>query len=138
MYTKYESFPCNRILNIMEALKGAPEDYIVYAKHVDAIYPITAVMVDSALEEAIGFASEETYGRNPSKKYTTRQLFNEIEQSMKQLTLGTNIETYLEAADNTDPDLDMQLCEPCEIVGYGIDDTCHLFFLIAGTCWDYH
>lgn len=136
LYTKHESFPCHRVLNIMEALKEAPANYLVYAKHVDAIYPVTAVAPDAG-EETVSFASEETYGREPSKTYTTRQLLEEIEQSMKQEQMGLDTEAYLEAADNTDPDLDMQLCEPCEIAGYGIDDTCRLFFLIAGACWDY-
>lgn len=136
LYTKHEFFPCHRILNIMEALKKAPADYLVYAKHVDALYPITAVTLDSG-EETVSFASKETYGRKPSKTYTAKQLLDEIEQSMKQNQLGIDTVAYLEAADNTDPDLDMQLCEPCEIEGYGIDDICCLFFLIAGTCWDY-
>lgn len=136
LYTKYESFKCHRVLSIMKALKDAPADYLVYTKHVDAIYPIIAVTSDSG-RNTVSFASEETYGKEPSKTYTTKQLLEEIKQSMKQIQLGINTEVYLEAAENTDPGLDMQLCEPCEIEGYGIDDTCHLFFLIAGTCWDY-
>lgn len=136
LYTKHESFPCHRALNIMEALKEAPSGYLVYAKHVDAIYPVTGVVLDSD-EDAVGIASEETYGREPSKTYTTRQLLTEIKQAMEQHPFGIDTEAYLEAADNTDPDLDMQLCEPCEIDGYGIDDTCQLFFLIAGASWDF-
>lgn len=136
LYTKHETFPCHRIFNIMEALKNAPAEYLVYVKHVDAIYPVTAVASDNE-EETVSFASEETYGRKPSKTYTTRQLLAEIERCMKQNQLGVDTEAYLEAADHTDPDLDLQLCEPCEIEGYGIDDTCRLFFLIAGACWDY-
>lgn len=136
LYTKHETFPCHKVLNIMVALRKAPADYLVYIMHMDSIYPVTAVTLDS-IEDTAGFDSEETYGRKPSKIYTTRQLLAEIEQSMKQLQLGIYAEAYLKVADNTDPDLDMQLCEPCAVEGYGIDDICHLFFLIAGTNWDY-
>lgn len=137
LYAKYETFSNHHVLPIIEALLEAPEDYLVYAKHVDSIYPIVAVTADYTFEEVIGFASEETYGKKPSKTYTTKHLLEELLTSMEQFRFGIDTNAYLEAASNTDSNSDMQLCEPCEIKGYGIDDSCHLFFLIAGCCWDY-
>lgn len=124
-------------MNIVEALRKVPQDYLVYARHVDSIYPIVGITVDCSLEGAIGFSSEETHGKEPTKTYTTEQLLREILAYMENLRLGPDTKSYLEAADNVDTELDMQMCNPCEIEGYGIDDICRLFLLIAGACLDY-
>ena len=45
------------------------------------------------------------------------------------------IDACLEAARDTDPELELQMTEPCEISGWAVDDTCCHFYLLAGNVW---
>lgn len=137
IYSKTGTFPCHKALNVIQALKEAPEDYLVYAMYADSIYPITGV-TDMAINDAVSFSSVETYGKLPQTIYTVAGLLHMISQLFAESeNLDPYIDACLEAAQDTDPELDLQMTCPCEISGWGIDDTCCHFYLIAGTEWEW-
>lgn len=134
LYSKSNTFPCHAVGNIMNALREAPKDYIVYAQHVDAIYPITDIVAE---DDVVSFFSEETYGKEPSKSYSVGESFEKLCKMAAEGQFYMHTDARLEAAENVDENLDLQLDEPCEIKGWGTDNVCRIFFLIAGTYWDY-
>jgi len=132
---KCGEFSDRRLETLIDVLKAAPADYIMYAACVDSIYPITGVLAGIVDDEAVSFSSIETYGENPPK--TCR-----VDEMTKNLVCGMehenayNWDVCLEAATNVDPDLDMQLTENRTISSWGIDDICKMFVLFAGEPWD--
>ena len=134
-YSRTGDFPCHKMLNILQALKEAPGDYLIYASHVDSIYPITGVTVGD-VEDTVNFSSIETYGRPPQRIMTVKVLLQQIERLFKEnKELDPYIDACLEAVEDADPALDLQMTEPCEIGGWAVDDTCRHFYLLAGAVW---
>lgn len=133
-YSRTGDFPCHKLLNILQVVKEAPGDYLAYASHADSIYPITGVDV-GIVDDVVSFSSIETYGRAPRAVCTAAQLLQQINRMLEEEKPDPYIDACLEAARDTDPELELQMTEPCEISGWAVDDTCRHFYLIAGEAW---
>lgn len=62
-------------------------------------------------------------------RHQIKRLFEEDKQ------LDPYMDACLEAAEDADPELELQMTEPCWIQGWAVDDTCRHFYLIAGEAW---
>lgn len=134
LYDKSRTFKTCKLAELLDFLKTAPQDYIVYAQCVDSIYPVSDMSNSS---DSVAIFSVETYGKRPKKTYTVAQFIAAIEDLFDQDIVTNSTSVYLEPAENTDPDLDAQLTEARAIGIGGISDICQDVYLVAGELWDF-
>lgn len=138
-YAQEGIFNHTNISEIVKVLKKAPQDYSVWIRHIDAYYPIVGISVNSFDEDDVvmGLASEETYGRKPSKSYTIAEMIDQMDFMVRDGQAKIDTTVFLESATNLDVSLDMQMEEPCCISGWGICNTCNDFVFLAGDSYWY-
>ena len=115
-----------------EALGHAQNDYAVWIRNCDSIYPMTGLNVGMVDDSIPSVASIETYGKN-AKVYTVGTFLCCIDMALNDKPDIKQEAVIAEEAQDYDESLDLQLDSPRFIQGWGIDKIFHAFFLITGS-----
>lgn len=142
---KYQkSYEFTSLSGLVSILSELPETYQVWVSHVDSVYPVISIDTDTLADNEVCVSSVETYGKPEPRAMTVGTFIKELKRIAEDTTQqeeSLQSALYATAAENTDPELDLQLTEPYRIEQIGVDKPMESFpggvYLITGTAYDY-